>query len=103
MSDEEVEAAALADPDAQPMTQEQLARMVRRPHVDIIRRSFGFTQEEFAFKFGIPLATLKSWEDRSVVPDRVGLALLAVIVADPDAVERAVHRQGGDPAKSAAE
>ena len=61
MTDEEVEAAALADPDAQPMTEEQLALMVRRPHVDIIRQSFGLTQEEFATKFGIPLATLKSW------------------------------------------
>ncbi len=102
MTDEEVEAAALADPDAQPATDEQLARGVRRPHVDAIRQWLGFTQEQFAFKFGIPLETLQSWEDRSVVPDRVGLALLAVIVSDPDAVERAVHRSASG-AKAAAE
>ena len=41
MSEDERRAAALADPDAQPLTQERLARMKRTPQVKVIRRALG--------------------------------------------------------------
>ena len=45
MTEEEIHTAALADPDAQPLTP---ARMRRTPQVRIIRRALGLSQEEFA-------------------------------------------------------
>jgi len=38
MSDEEVVAAALSDPDAQPLTSEQLAKMRRVSRVKVLRQ-----------------------------------------------------------------
>jgi putative transcriptional regulator len=46
LTDEEVHAAALADPDAQPLTEERLARMKRVPRARTLRRALGLTQEE---------------------------------------------------------
>ena len=51
MTDAERHAAALADPDAQPMTPERLARMKPKPQVTVIRRALGLSQEEFAERF----------------------------------------------------
>jgi putative transcriptional regulator len=95
MTDEEVEAAALADPDAQPATDEQLARAVRRPNVRAIRNSLSLTQEEFARRFGLPLGTIRDWEQGAHHPDRAAQVLLAVIARDPESVERVVLAQQG--------
>ena len=51
MTDEEVIAAALSDPDAQPLTPKRLSAMRRTPQVRIIRRALGLSQEEFAARF----------------------------------------------------
>ena len=48
MTDEQVHAAALADPDVQRLTAERLARMKPVLRSEIIRRALGLTQEEFA-------------------------------------------------------
>ena len=53
MTDEEIHAAALADPDAQPLTPERLARMRRKPQEQVIRRALGLSREEFAARFPI--------------------------------------------------
>jgi DNA-binding transcriptional regulator YiaG len=47
MTEAEIHAAALADPDAQPLTPERLATMTRTPQVRVIRRALGLSQEEF--------------------------------------------------------
>src|SRR6266699_2293627 len=46
LTDEQVEAAALADPDARPMTPEEMANARRVPRVRTLRRALGLTQEE---------------------------------------------------------
>jgi hypothetical protein len=51
MSETERHAAALADPDAQPLTPERLTRMKRTPQVKVIRGALGLSQEEFAGRF----------------------------------------------------
>jgi putative transcriptional regulator len=61
MTDDEVIAAALSDPDAQPLTDEQLARMKRVSRVKVIRRRLGMTQQEFADAFDIPVARSVFW------------------------------------------
>lgn len=40
-------AAALADPEAKPLASEDFKRMRRTPHIKIIRRALGLSQEEF--------------------------------------------------------
>ncbi len=69
LTDEQVHAAALADPDAQPWTEDQLAKAKRTPRVKIIRRALKLTQEQFARQFGIPLGTLRDWEQGRKDPD----------------------------------
>jgi putative transcriptional regulator len=61
MTDEEVEAAALSDPDAQPLTDEELARAFRPGVLVALRQRLGLSQAEFAARFRIDLDTLKNW------------------------------------------
>jgi putative transcriptional regulator len=90
MTPEQIHAAALADPDAQPLTPERLKRMVRTPRLKIIRRALGLTQEEFAARFQIPLGTLRDWEQGAAQPDQTAQAYLRAIAGDPAAVQRAL-------------
>lgn len=90
MTDEEVEAAALSDPDNPPLTVEQLRRMRRGPNAKFIRRNLGLTQEAFAARFRIPLATLRDWEQGKSEPDQAARAYLTVIARDPEAVLKAL-------------
>ena len=91
MTDEDIHAAALADPDAQPLTEERLARMKRTPQVKVIRRALDLSQEEFAERFRIPLGTLRDWEQGRKDPDAAARAYLVVIGRNPDAVSEALH------------
>ena len=91
MTDDEAMARALADPDAQPLTAEELARMRRAvPDVAAIRERLDLTQEQFARTFGIPVGTLRDWEQRRKEPDAPARALLRVIEREPEAVRRAL-------------
>jgi putative transcriptional regulator len=83
MSDEERHAAALSDPDAQPLTPEDFKRMKRTPQVRIIRRALGLSQEEFAKRVHIPLGTLRDWEQGRKDPDTAARAYLRVIGHNP--------------------
>lgn len=91
MTDEEIHAAALADPDAQPLTPEREARMKRTPQVRVIRRALDLSQEEFAARFQIPLGTLRDWEQGRKDPDAAARAYLVVIGRNPGAVSEALH------------
>ena len=91
MTDEEVEAAALSDPDAQPLTDEQLARAFRPGKLVALRQRLGLDQTEFARRFRIDLDTLKGWEQGFGVPDDIARAYLRVIERNPDAVAAALE------------
>jgi putative transcriptional regulator len=90
MTDEEAYMAALSDPDAQPWTEEQLTKAKVTPRIKIIRRVLRLTQEEFAEQFGIPVGTLRDWEQGRKEPDQAARSYLKVISADPDGVRRAL-------------
>jgi putative transcriptional regulator len=92
MTDDEVIAAALSDPDAQPLTDEQLARMKRVSRVKVIRRRLGMTQQEFADAFDIPVGTLRDWEQHRSTPDAPARALLRAIEREPDTMRRLLTR-----------
>ncbi len=62
MTERDMHAAALRDPDAQPLTEESLARMRLVPRTKTMRRALGLTQEAFAARYRIPLGTLRDWE-----------------------------------------
>jgi putative transcriptional regulator len=90
LTDEQVLAAALSDPDAQPLTPERLKRMKRTPQVKIMRRAMKMSQEEFAQVFHIPIGTLRDWEQGRVEPDQAARAYLKVIARNPKAVREAL-------------
>lgn len=52
-----------------------------------LRRRLGLTQEQFAARFGFPLATLRHWERGDRSPRGASLVLLNVIDRNPQAVE----------------
>src|SRR5260370_15022791 len=68
MTDEEVHAAAMADPDARPMTPEQMAKARRVPRVKTLRRRRALTQEAFATRYPIPLGAPRDWEQGRTKP-----------------------------------
>jgi putative transcriptional regulator len=88
LTDAEVHAAALADRDAQPLTDEALARMKPVPRARTLRRALGLTQEEFA-------GTLRDWEQGRSEPDQPARAYLIVIAHDPEGVRRALEAKRG--------
>lgn len=90
MTPEERHAAALADPDAQPLTEADMARMKPIPRVSIIRRALRLSQEEFSQRFRIPLGTLRDWEQGRKEPDAAARAYLVVIARNPEAVREAL-------------
>src|SRR6202035_5267666 len=92
MTREEVEETARADPDARPMTSEEMARARRVPRIKTLRRALGLTQEEFATRYRLPLGTLRDWEQGRSEPAQPARAYLTAIAHDPDGVRRALQR-----------
>jgi putative transcriptional regulator len=90
MTESQIEAAAHADPDAQPLTEADMATMPRIPRAKTLRRALGLTQEEFAARYQIPLGTLRDWEQGRAEPDQPARAYLTAIAGDPNAVHRAL-------------
>jgi putative transcriptional regulator len=91
LTDEELTAAALADPDAQPIprgTDEELEKLGlhRLVNVKKLRERLGLTQEAFAATYRIPVGTLRDWEQCRKNPDAPARAYLLVIDRNPEAV-----------------
>ena len=90
MTDAEIIAAAESDPDNPPLTEAQLERMQPVSEVKRLRWSMRLSQAEFASEFGIPLGTLRDWEQRKSEPDAAARVLLRVIKIAPQTVAKAV-------------
>lgn len=98
MTDEEVTAAALSDPDGQPWTEEELARVRFVPRSRTLRRALRLTQQQFAERYHIPLGTLRDWEQMRSEPDQAARAYLKVIARHPDLVAETLAAGGNVPA-----
>lgn len=85
LTDEEIHAAALSDPDARPLPRD-MKGFTRIPNVKKLREKIGLTQGEFASAYRIPLGTLRDWEQRRKYPDAPARAYLLVIEKNPGAV-----------------
>jgi putative transcriptional regulator len=90
MTDEEVMADALEDPDNPPWPEEMLARARRVPNVLAIRTRLGMTQEEFARAYEISLYSIRDWEQGRSRPDSSAQTLLRIIERRPDMVREAL-------------
>jgi putative transcriptional regulator len=91
LTEEQIRAAALADPDAQPIplgSDEDLAKqgLIRVVNVKKLRERLGLTQEVFAATYRIPVGTLRDWEQRRKLPDAPARAYLTVIASNPEVV-----------------
>ncbi len=84
MTDDEIVAAALTDPDNPPLTDERLARFRRPALVKRIRHKLHMGRETFAAAYGIPLETLRAWESHQAEPTDVELAYLKLIEREPE-------------------
>ena len=72
------------DPENLPSTPEQLKQRKRISPAKFIRQKLGFSQEEFAETYMIPIGTLRDWEQHRSEPDAPARAYLKVIAADPE-------------------
>jgi putative transcriptional regulator len=92
MSDDEITAAALADPDNPPLDAEELGRIAAAREVRAVRTRSGLTQTEFARAFHINVARLRDLEQARTRADSVILAYLKVIDEAPDVVRHALRK-----------
>jgi putative transcriptional regulator len=91
LTDEQIHAAALSDPDSQPLplgSDEEMAKLglIHIPNVKKLRERLGLTQEAFAAAYRIPIGTLRDWEQGRKRPDAPARAYLTVIARNPEAV-----------------
>lgn len=100
MTDEQRLAGALTDPDAQPLSDQALARARRANGVKTIRARINMTQAEFSSAYHLPLSTVRDWEQSRNEPD----ARPARLNADLRAVRwrRWPRNVGKKPARAAA-
>ena len=91
MTEDDTLAAALSDPDNQPLTDETAKSRKRLPQARVIRRALHLTQEEFSARYHIPVGTLRDWEQGRAEPDQPTRAYLRVIASDPEGVRRALE------------
>lgn len=93
LTEEQIEAAALSDPDNLPMTESQMRRLLLAQRIKKLRKSHNLSQEVFARRFRIPLGTLRDLEQARRQPDAITRAYIKVIEADPDFVAKALAKR----------
>lgn len=84
----EVEAAAVADPDAPPKP--EAATLHPMAPVKRLRLRLGLGPQSFAARYHIPLEQLLAWERHREAPDPIATAYLTAIAADPDGIAAAL-------------
>ena len=94
MTEEEITAAALSDPDNPPLSDEELVEFSRVPNPKEIRAKLRLTQEQFARSFQLPLGTVRDWEQGVRAPDSAAKNYLRVIAKNPQAVLDAIKDKG---------
>ena len=57
-----------------------------RVDVAAVRRKQGLSQKGFAARYGLPLGTLRDWEQDRRSPDRAAVLLLSLIDREPEFV-----------------
>ncbi|WP_123688966.1 helix-turn-helix domain-containing protein [Allostella humosa] len=104
MTDEAIEQQIAGDPDVAPDVMTLGAPL---PDLKRIRLALGLNQDAFAAALGLPLGTVRNWEQRRTIPDPAAMALLRIVEREPDAAFRALGakpkaKKPGGRAKKAA-
>jgi putative transcriptional regulator len=58
-----------------------------------IRKRLGMSQQQFANTLGIPIATLRNWEQNRVMMEPATVALMRILAHEPKAALRALRRR----------
>jgi len=58
-----------------------------------IRKRLGMSQRDFANTLGIPVATLRNWEQNRVAMEPATIALMRILAREPEAAMRALGRR----------
>ncbi len=61
------------------------------PDIKALREKTGLSQTKFAVMIGVPVGTLRNWEQCRRKPDATAVALLKALQADTEAVVKALH------------
>ncbi|HYC04564.1 MAG TPA: helix-turn-helix domain-containing protein [Azospirillaceae bacterium] len=85
--DAAITSAALSDPDNLPLSEDDLLRG-RTAMLAREARAAGLSQEKFAERYGIPVGTLRDWEQGRKAADQAGRNYLKVIARLPAEVAR---------------
>ncbi len=88
MTDEDIAEAALADPDAQPLTDEQLASLRRPSFAQVVRQTLRMNRQTFAATYGIELEALIAWERHQGLPSQAEHSYLLLIDRQPELAKR---------------
>ena len=86
MTDEEITAAALSDPDNPPLTEAELQIFDDVNFIRGVREKTGLSQAKFAEAYQINLGRLRDLEQGRTRPDSALRAYLRVIALRPDVV-----------------
>jgi putative transcriptional regulator len=78
--------------DDAPLSDSTLAGMRRPPLAKRARLRAGLSQQAFSDAYGIPLGTLRDWEQRRFEPDAAAASYLRAIANDPVAVAAAYNK-----------
>ncbi len=90
LTDEEITAAAVSDPDNPPLSDDELTCVALARRVRAIRERTGLSQEAFASRYRLTPGRLRDWEQGRSKPDPAMLIYLTLIDQNPEAVERAL-------------
>ena len=101
LTEEDVVARGLTDPDNLPLTKEDLARMPVLPRVTFLCHCLGLSAEDFARRYCIPSEIIRDWQNRATEPDAIARTYLRLIDKDPDGVARALGTLPADHPKAA--
>ena len=75
-----------------PATTLESPDMAKPPAVRDLRRRARLTQQEFAARLGVPVETIRNWEQGKRMPRGPARALLAVIARAPETVFAALAK-----------
>jgi len=91
------------DDDLPPMTEEELDKIKAVPRVRTIRKVLKLTQAQFSERYGIPVGTLRDWEQGTKEPDTAAKSYIRCIMGDAEGVARAYRAVPPAPGEVAAE
>jgi len=74
-----------------PLSDAEFARAMSARLARKARKAAKLTQEAFAEMYGIPVATLRDWEQGRRAPDAAAASYLKAITNNPELIARSLH------------